>query len=313
MARVLNRDSIDFDAYLEQTQNSQKVRKAGDFFDDVRREFVQRESGKRYPGMSSTKAGKFLQFAPGEVTAWAGYNGHKKSMFTSQVALDLCAAGERVLLASFEMTPGKTLARMSRQCMATNRPSELQLAGFERWTDNRLWLFDHMGRVSPHQTIGLCHYFAEELKGRHIFIDSMMMVVGSEESMDEQKQFVTDLVRVAQETQCHVHLVTHCRKPQSGSENHPPTKYDIRGAAAISDQVANVALVWANKAKKAALEKNPHDAEELKKPDAMVIVDKQRNGDWEGKLQLWFDEKSLRFTDGLFDDVLPYELQEAVA
>ncbi len=120
MAITLRPDSIDFDAYLETTEHSQKVRKAGDFFDDVRREFAQKDSGKRYPGMSSTKAGRLLQFAPGEVTAWAGYNGHKKSMFTSQVALDLCAADERVLLASFEMTPGKTLARMSKQCMASS-------------------------------------------------------------------------------------------------------------------------------------------------------------------------------------------------
>lgn len=311
MANVLSRDSLDFDEYLSQTENSQKVRRAGDFFDEVRREFAHRDTGKRYPGMSSTKAGKLLQFSPGEVTAWAGYNGHKKSMFTSQVALDLCAAGERVLLASFEMTPGKTLSRMARQCSGIARPADVWLSGFQAWTDNRLWLFDHMGRVKPSQTIGLCRYFAEELKGRHVFIDSMMMVVGSEESMDEQKQFVTDLVRVAQETQCHVHLVTHCRKPQTGDENRPPTKYDIRGAAAISDQVSNVVLVWANKAKKVALERNPNDEEQLQKPDALVIVDKQRNDGWEGKLSLWFDDKSLRFCDDRTSPVEAYELQGA--
>jgi twinkle protein len=308
MAKVLSRDSMDFAAYEAATENLQKVRKAGDFFDGVRAEFERRDSGKRYPGMSSTKAGALLQFAPGEVTAWAGYNGHKKSMFTSQVALDLCQAGERVLLASMEMTPAKTLARMARQAAAHNRPSDAWLAGFQGWTNNRLWLFDHLGRVTPKQTVGLVRYFASELKGTHIVIDSMMMIVGSEESLDEQKDFVTDLVAVAQECSCHIHLVTHCRKPASGDEGKPPTKYDIRGAAAITDQCANVVLVWWNKAKQAALERDSMNLEEQKKPDAMVIVDKQRNDGWEGKLQFWFDQRALRFCDSRTAETEPYDI-----
>ena len=65
----------------------------------------------------------------------------------------------------------------------------------------------------------MCRYFAEELGGSHVVIDSMMMVCASEEHLDEQKQFVTDLVRLSQETGLHVHLVTHCRKPQGGDES----------------------------------------------------------------------------------------------
>lgn len=308
MAAMISADSIDFAAYMASTENKTKVRPASEFFDDVRQEFDDIESGKQFPGMTSTKLGSVLQFRPGEVTAWTGYNGHKKSMFTSQVALDLAAQSERVLLASFEMTPGKTLARMARQCAANNRPSDRFLSAFQSWSDNRIWLFDHLGRVSPEQTIGLCHYFANELQGKHIFIDSMMMVVGSEESMDEQKQFVTDLVRTAQETQSHIHLVTHCRKPQSGDENKPPSKYDLRGAAAISDQVSNVAIVWANKKKKADLEANPGDLKTLEEPDALVIVDKQRNGVFEGKAQFWFDDRSLRFCDTRIHRVNAYAL-----
>lgn len=312
MARILNRDSIDFDEYERQTEHSTKVRKASAFFDDVRRAFEQKDSGRRFPRMTSTKVGQFLEFLPGNVTVWAGFNGHKKSMFTSQVALDLCSAGERVLMASLEMTPGETLTRMARQGAAHNRPSEVWLAGFQHWTDNRLWIFDHMGRVSPTQVLGLCRYFATELKGTHVFIDSMMMVVGSEESMDEQKQFMTDLVQCAQDTQTHIHLVAHCRKPQSTGESLPPTKYDIKGTSAISDQASNVALVWFNKAKQQALEKNPSDPDHLHKPDAMVIVDKQRHGSWEGKLSMWFDGFSLRFCDGMLSEIRPYELQEGV-
>ena len=96
----------------------------------------------------------------------------------------------------------------------------------------------------------------------------MMMVCASEESLDEQKQFTTDLVRVAQETGLHLHVIAHCRKPPSGDESKPPSKYDLRGSAAISDQAHNVITVWADKEKKARLEQDPNDMAWLAKPAA---------------------------------------------
>jgi twinkle protein len=137
-----------------------------------------------------------------------------------------------------------------------------------------------------------------------VFIDSMMMVCASEESLDEQKQFMTDTVRFAQETGLHVHLVAHCRKPQQG-EDRPPTKYDLRGSAAISDQAHNVVTVWANKAKK----QKPDD-DLAGDPDALVTVEKQRNGSYEGKVKLWFDDSSLRFCDDRTSAVEPYVIRE---
>jgi twinkle protein len=245
--------------------------------------------------MISTKLAQRLEFRPGEVTAWAGYNGHRKSMFTGQVALDLCFQRERTLVCSFEMSPADTLARMARQCFAVDRPALVSLERFNEWTDGRLWLFDHVGRIKPDQLMAVLRYFAEELKGSQVFVDSLMMVCASEESMDEQKQFVTDLVRGAQEFGLHVHLIAHCRKPQSGDEGKPPTKYDLRGSAAISDQCHNVVTVWANKAKQQEMSQGNYARRP--EPDAMVTVEKQRNGAWEGRVKLWFDENSMRFTD----------------
>jgi twinkle protein len=307
MAAVIDKD-IDFRAYERETDPKVKVRRASVFANDLKRELTHREySPKTEPSMSSTKLRSLLHFRPGEVTAWAGFNGHRKSMFAGQVALDLVADGSRVLIASMEMSPERTLARMARQAAGSRYPDPRWIDAFSTWTDNRLWLFDHVGRITPSLCQAVCRYFADELQGRHVFIDSMMMVCASEESMDEQKQFVTDLCRLAQETELHVHLVTHCRKPQSG-EDKPPSKYDIRGAAAISDQVSNVVTVWANKTKREKLEATPGDEEWLQKPDALVSVEKQRNGSWEGKVKLWFDETSLRFCDTRIDAVLPYDI-----
>lgn len=300
-------DSLDFSAYMRQTDPTVKVRKASTFMDEVAAQFAERT--ERHPSMISTKLRNVLQFRPGEVTVWAGYNGHRKSMLTGQVAIDLAAQRQRVLLASFEMLPARTIARMTRQAWAVSEPSQTQLDRFGKWSDGRLWMFDHMGRIAPDECCAVIRYFAEELKGSQVFIDSMMMVCASEESLDEQKQLTTDLVRLAQEARIHVHLIAHCRKPQD--ETKPPSKYDLRGSAAISDQAHNVVTIWANKVKKSKLEQNPHDEEALSQPDALVTVEKQRNGAFEGRAKLWFDEASMRFCDDRQSPIEPYRMVEA--
>ncbi len=309
MAEILS-DTIDWSAYERETEAAVKVRPAHAFADDLQAEFAQKSHSQKSV-MFSTKLRDVIEFRPGEVTCWAGYSGHRKSMFTGQVALDLIVQRERTLIASMEMSPARTLARMVRQAFGVERPEADRLRSFSAWTDGRLWLFDHMGRVAPSVMQAVCMYFATEKQGRHVFIDSMMMVCGSEESLDEQKQFATDLCRLAQETGLHVHLVTHCRKPQSGAEDKPPTKYDLRGSAAISDQASNVITVWANKPKAAKLKANPHDEEALTQPDAAVTVEKQRNGAWEGRIKLWWDEASLRFVDDRTSPLEPYRMAPA--
>lgn len=310
MAEIIP-DTIDFGAYVRDTNPRMKVKAAGSFVADLVAAFAPEDSGPFRPSMFSTKLRDRLKFRPGEVTVWAGYSGHRKSMFTGQLALDLCVQRQRVLICSMEMKPADTLARMARQCFGVARPAVPSLERFSQWTDGRLWLFDHMGRLSTSEMLAVIRYFAQECEGGHVFIDSMMMVCQSEEHLDEQKQFATDVVRIAQELGIHVHLVAHCRKPstaQNGDEK-PPTKYDLRGSAAVSDQAHNVVMVWANKAKHAALERDPldpkrHDA------DALVIVDKQRNGSWEGRAQMWFNDAGLRFVDSYESPSEPYTLRD---
>lgn len=312
MAHVLSPDDFNFKAYMVETEPKLKVRKASAFAEDLARAFTRRAPGDFGPHMGSTKLGTDLEFRPGEVTVWAGYNGHKKSMFTGQVALDLCQQDQRSLVASFEMEPQATLARMCRQANACSWPDAGQQAEFMEWTNRRLWLFDHVGKISPKLCIATMRYFADELQGQHFFIDSLMKVCQSEESLDEQKQLVSDIFDTAKETGLHVHLVAHCRKPQSGDDDKLPTRYDLRGSSTISDLPHNVVMVWSNKAKADAVKADPMD-KRANEPDAMVIVDKQRNGGFEGKVKLWFDPLSLRFVNDRGSRVEPYDLTPARA
>jgi twinkle protein len=294
----------DLSAYMDAPDLTAKIRAAGGFAAELKAEFSDKPRGTGHPTMLAAKA-RGLAFRPGEVTVWAGYNGHRKSMFTSQVMLDLAVQKQRVLVASLEMAPVRTLARMTRQACGTAIPLPAEIDRFSAWSEGRLWLFDHVGKIDGDTCTALCRYFADTLRGHHVFIDSMMMVCGSEEHMDEQKQFVTSLCRMAVETGLHIHLIAHCRKPAAGDEQ-PPSKYDIKGTGAISDQAANVVTVWFNRKKAAAKnEAQPYDS---LTPDALITVEKQRNGAWEGRLKFWFDDASLRFLAERMDSADPYPI-----
>lgn len=302
-------DTIDLSSYMAEPGFQASVRSASDFAELVKADLDPNKPTDTAPGLLSVRKAKgLIHFRPGEVTVWTGYNGHRKSMFTSQVAIDLAAQGQRVLIVSLEMLPWRTMSRMTRQACGMAQPAPGLIDQFHDWTNGRLWLFDHVGRIAPDRALALCRYFADDLKGAHVFLDSWMMVCASEENLDEQKQFSTDLCRLAQETGLHVHVIAHCKKPGGNSgEDKPPGRYDIRGSGAISDQAANILSVWMNKAKFAKLETHPGDMDALAEPCAVVRCDKQRNGAWEGSLKLWLDPGSLRFCDDRTSPVQPFK------
>lgn len=280
-------DTLDLERYIQAPSDLRiKVRAASSYLDELKASFERQEAGHRDPVMSSTKLRDVIEFRPGELTVWAGFNGHRKSTFAGQVALDLMAQDQRILVASFEMRPVDTIKRMARQALVTRSPEPYEIEDFSKWTEGRGWIFDHVGEITPERCLAVCRYFAEELQGRHVFIDSMMMVVASEDHLDGQKKFVTSLVRLAIETGVHVHLIAHCKKPQgAGNEGRAPTKYDIKGTSAISDQASNVITLWSDK------------TGQTDSGDFVAAVEKQRNGAWEGRATLWFDSPSMRFTD----------------
>lgn len=301
-------DDINLTDYMDEPDFRASVRSASYFADQVKAELDPHAKVDKSPGLLAEKARGLLHFRPGDVTVWPGYNGHRKSMFTSQVMIDLAVQGEKVLIASLEMMPWRTMARMTRQACGMATPMPQLIDRFHNWTDGKLWLFDHVGRIAPSKALALFRYFADVHQGTHVLLDSWMMVCSSEENLDEQKQFSTDLCRLAQETGLHVHVVAHCRKPSDlKGEARMPTRYDIRGSGAISDQAANVITVWMNKDKFAKLDQNPNDIDALGGPCAVIKCDKQRNGAWEGSLKFWLDPASLRFCEDRTSPVQPYD------
>ncbi len=312
MANFITPDDIDFAQYEQETDAQQKVKSAAvwvqELIDRIRSPIKQPRAV-----MPWRKTHSLIAFRPGEVTIWGGANGNGKSLVTGQVALSLIAQDQKVCIASFEMKPSKTLERMGRQFSGFNA-DDPAFAGsdqareelvkvyqqFKEWTDARLWLYDQQGTVTTAQIIAVTRYCAKELGVSHFFIDSLMKCVAGEDDYNGQKKFVDELTAIARDYQIHIHLVHHIRKP--ADESHKPSKYDYKGSGAITDQVDNVISVWRNKAKEKDREQNKpiKDTD----PDALLICDKQRNGEWEGSIGLWFDKPSMQYVGNAGDEPL---------
>lgn len=231
-----------------------------------------------------------IRLRSGEVSLWSGINGHGKSMMTTHVALDLVAQNERTVIASLEMAPIKTLKRMARQAIGSAHPAETALVEFVGWLARRLWLYDQHGRADPVFILKVIRYAALEVKAKHFFLDSLMMVTKGEEDYDGQKDFVTELCAIAHDTGIHIHLVHHTRKLKD--ETEIPGKFDAKGSGSITDQVDNVFTVWRNKKKESDRQAGQVDES---KPDAVLVCDKNRHGEWEGLIKLWFTPGALSY------------------
>ena len=305
-------DEIDFAAYEQETDAQQKVKPAGLWIQELM-ERIKSPVKAVQAVMPWRKTHGMVQFRPGEVTVWGGANGNGKSLVTGQIALSLCAQGEKVCIASFEMKPSKTLERMGRQFSGFN-PNDPAFSGsdeatkelldvyqqFKEWTDGRLWLYDQQGTVTTRQVCAVVRYCAKERGITHFFVDSLMKCVSGEDDYNGQKLFVDELTAIARDNGIHIHLVHHIRKP--ADESHKPSQYDYKGSGSITDQVDNVISVWRNKAKEK--KRDEGKAIEDKDPDALLICDKQRNGEWEGSIGLWFDRPSMQYVGGPGDEPL---------
>jgi len=120
---------------------------------------------------------------------------------------------------------------------------------FHDWTNEKLWIYDQMGRVKKDRIMQVIRYCSEELKIQHMVVDSLMKCGIGTDDYNAQKEFVNDLCTHAQDSEMHIHLVAHARKGQS--EDTRTGKFDIKGASEITDQVDNVFTIFRNKKKEA--------------------------------------------------------------
>jgi twinkle protein len=213
------------------------------------------------------------------------------------------------------------MAKMARQGSGQEVPAEQFLRDFHAWTDDRLWIYDHVGKVKAERMLAVATYVRKELGVQHLVIDSLMKCGLGSDDYNGQKDFVDSLCAIARDTGLHIHLVVHMRKGET--EHKPADKFDVKGAGEITDLVDNLLIVWKDQRKadqieqaEAAIAKTNDDkrlgdkdrAQTLEtqrkalsdlrgKPDALVRIAKQRHFEYEGKFVFWFHPASQQYLE----------------
>lgn len=235
-----------------------------------------------------------FEIREGELTIVAGASGHGKSLITGQIALEFAKAGKKSCLMSFEMMPARTLDRMISQCVGVSADTETAVQALREF-GKKIYILDKVGSVRPQFVYGAIISAARDYDCQQIFIDNLMKIVDEygDAGMNGTKRFVATLCELAKALNIHIWLIHHVRK--SEKETDKIDKYSIRGATVVTDQADNILILQRNIAKEQKFEDGFDPKVDQDEPDAVLTVAKQRNGAWQGKQLLWFNEEHLSY------------------
>ena len=308
-AAILNAEGLD----------PEGLRKPTDFVDAVVQLFHPTEGTHvGYETPYRLKIGGKLRFRPGEVTLWSGASGAGKSQMLSDCTVDWIGQGSRVCLSSLEMRAPTTLKRMVKQVVGVETPSRAAISASLSWMADGarggLLLYDVIGKASVETLIEVFDYARAKYGCDQFIIDSLMRLGIAGDDYTGQEKAVFRLVDWTIASNIHLHVVAHARKGGGANGGAPETE-DIKGAMEIGANAFNILTVWRNRdladdiealerkqaqeVERSKLEKIKAELDGLRgSPPVVLNVAKQRNGDFEGKVGLWFDQQTYRYYDG---------------
>lgn len=233
-----------------------------------------------------------VRLRPSEISVWAGINGHQKSTVLSQ-CLTYAAQHVKVGLASFEMPLVDTSKLMCQQSASSDHPPREYGERFIRWAKNRIYWYRVLGGVKPLQCLGAISAMAK--RGCKVVAIDNLQFTGVTDDTERERLFFNQLVGLAEALKIHICVVHHVRKPERGGDEYVPTRFDVRGGGTITDQAHLLFIVWHNKLRKSALQKQEYRAqltareiEEVENgSDLKLIVAKQRSSEFEGTINLY--------------------------
>lgn len=238
---------------------------------------------------------KTLVFRRGEVSLVAGINGHGKSQMVGQLTLEAMSCGERCCVASMEFRPGRWLQRLTRQAAGCERPTPEYIHDIHGWYAGKLWAFAASGTAKASRIVEVMGYARRRYGVRWFVIDNLAKCGFAEDDYNGQKDFIDQLTDFARDNECHVMVCVHMRKGQS--EHMRSGKMDVKGTGAITDMVDTVMTIWRNKPKEIERSKAQSSGEHFdeSQEDALFECTKQRNGESEPRIKLWFCPKSNQY------------------
>lgn len=289
----------DMDRAIADAENldPEGLRRPSDFFERVEKLFWPVPGERIGYGVPYGKLSDKLAFRPADLTLWTGASGAGKS----QVLLDCVAywimEGARVCLASFEMPPAQSLRRLVKQAGNVDRPTREYLAATLAYLDRGLLVYEKVGKSGVAPLLEIFDY-ARAKYGCDVFvIDSLLRLGIASDDYAGQEKAVYQMVDWTVRHNVHTHLVAHARK--AGKDTFgPPETEDVKGASEIGSNAANILTFWRNRSHEEKLQNAKSDDESAildEKPGVVMNVAKQRHGDFEGKIGLWFDQNTYRY------------------
>lgn len=296
--RVEGVSAEDMRAALDSAQSldPEGLRKASDYLDELTEIAFPEDDRRPGYGTPFSKLDYKLYFRPGDLTVWTGASGAGKSQVLSHCIVHWIHQGSRVCLSSLEMRPVQTLRRMVKQAGAVENPSQKFMWQALEWMDQGLLLYEKVGKSGVDSLLEVFDYARAKYGCDQFVIDSLMRLGIASDDYNGQETAVFKLVDWTVAHNVHVHLVAHARKGEKG--DGPPATEDIKGGMEIGGNAANIISIWRNRKHEEAIQaaKGEDEIAELQeKPGVLLNVAKQRNGDFEGKIGLWFDMPTYRY------------------
>lgn len=269
------------------------LRRAGDFENDVIRLFwPAREEIQGYSMPYAGLYGKII-FRPAEVTLWSGASGSGKSQITSDCIPKWIQEGSRVCLASLEMKPQWLLKRLAKQTGGTDRPTAQFIRTILRYLDSGLLIYEKVGKAGVDALLEVFDYARAKYGCDQFVIDSLMRLGIAGDDYNGQEQAVYKLVDWAIANNVHLHLVAHARK--GGRDQGVPETEDIKGAMEIGANAFNIVTIWRNRKTEEFAGPDSERPAMTEEPGVTLNIAKQRNGDFEGKVKLFFNTANYQY------------------
>lgn len=290
------------------TMDPSELRDIADFEDAIWNEYSRKDVGIALPWKKTTEPEKLVLLRPGEVSIFAGVNGHGKSTLASQV-IGYAATREqrRCCVASMEYRTAMWMMRMNRQMSGRESPAEDFSRHITRSLRGRLFAFDVQGAAKARRIMEVFRY-ARRRYGIDLFLlDNLTKCGFADDDYSGQKAFTEELCDFARAEETHVLMVAHMRKGES--EDKPAGKLAVKGSGGITDMVDTVAEVWRNKPRERAIRQAKDEAlaarstdwreflpeKHRESPDTLLLVHKQRASGIEPTFLLWYDAPSTQY------------------
>lgn len=206
-----------------------------------------------------------VKLKPNTMTVVGGANGHKKSMMSSQLALQVAKTGKAAIM-QLEEGMGEQVLNLARQAFAKQQVTNDEITRFAEWAEDRIYLYSRRELTTVEPALGFL-WAASDWGASLGIVDNLQKLGMKHNDNDRQNRDVEMLLDVANNNAAgmHVMIVHHITKPQFADTNWRPDRYSLRGSGGLSDKPHNVFLCYHNKLRAAAARKPFGDRDEAEK------------------------------------------------